>query len=211
MIGRNAAVMHWIALLLPLLLLAHRGQAVDLPSSAEYLRRHCAAHRAVYEPLIDGYLSQFRDGFTVAQLLTLPSVYNGTRMQREFSGGMPLLYIIDGELRVDASLPKPGNKRLKNLEYFGMPVLEQLARRARLPDLALLYSPFDEPTGAPLPLFPCREGDLSLAFLESPVQSSPQELQDQWPTQRSGWPEGPVDYTIQAPCVLVHCPEPCKN
>ncbi|EIE21194.1 hypothetical protein COCSUDRAFT_43516 [Coccomyxa subellipsoidea C-169] len=141
--------MHWIALLLPLLLLAHRGQAVDLPSSAEYLRRHCAAHRAVYEPLIDGYLSQFRDGFTVAQLLTLPSVYNGTRMQREFSGGMPLLYIIDGELRVDASLPKPGNKRLKNLEYFGMPVLEQLTRRARLPDLALLYSPFDEPTEFP--------------------------------------------------------------
>jgi hypothetical protein len=141
----------WIAVLLPLLLV-QGGQALDLLSSTQYLKRHCAAHQTIYEPLIDGYLSQYKDGFTVADLLTLPSVYNGTRMQREFSGGMPLLYILDGELRVDSSLPKPGNKRLKNLEYFGLPVLEQLARHARLPDLALLYSPFDEPTGPPLPI-----------------------------------------------------------
>lgn len=149
-IGRNASMTPWIAVLLPLLLV-QGGQALGLLSSPEYLKRHCAAHQTIYEPLIDGYLSQYKDGFTVADLLTLPSVYNGTRMQREFSGGMPLLYILDGELRVDSSLPMPGNKRLKNLEYFGMPVLEQLARRARLPDLALLYSPFDEPTGPPLP------------------------------------------------------------
>ena len=140
--------MMWLSSLLVLLLI-QQGQALTRLSSTEYLRRHCAAYQSSYAPLIDGYLSQFKDGFTVAQLLTLPSVYNGTRMQREFRGGMPLLYVIDGELHVDASLPDPGSKRLKNLEYFGMPVLEQLVSRARLPDLALLYSPFDEPTGVP--------------------------------------------------------------
>lgn len=147
----TAALMLWTTPLLALLLF-QGGPVLGQPSSAEYLRRNCAAHQATYAPLVNDYLSQFRDGFTVAQLLTLPSVYNGTRMQREFKGGMPLMYVIDGQLRVDSSLPNPGKKRLKNLEYFGMPVMEQLVARARLPDLALLYSPFDEPTGAPLPL-----------------------------------------------------------
>ena len=75
----------------------------------------------------------------------MPEGYNGSRLAREFPGGAtPILYVIDGRLRADASLPAPGGKVLKNLEYFGLPVLGQLAAAARLPDLALRYSPYDE-------------------------------------------------------------------
>lgn len=42
------------------------------------------------------------------------------------------------------SLPAPGSKRLRNLEYFGLPVLSALAEHVTLPDMALRYSPFDE-------------------------------------------------------------------
>ena len=52
------------------------------------------------------------------------------RLQREYGGAAALLYILDGEVLYDSSLPQPGGKRLKNLEYFGIPVLQQLAQLA---------------------------------------------------------------------------------
>ena len=36
----------------------------------------------------------------------------------------------------DSSLPQPGGKRLKNLEYFGIPILQQLAQLAGASALA---------------------------------------------------------------------------
>ena len=56
----------------------------------------------------------------------------------EYSGASPLLYILDGEVFYDSSLPQPGGKRLKNLEYFGIPILQQLAQLAGAPPFLVL-------------------------------------------------------------------------
>ena len=71
----------------------------------------------------------------------------GCRLQREYSGASPLLYILDGEVLYDSSLPQPGGKRLRNLEYFGIPVLQQLSQLA-----GALH--FAHPCSVPIPLIP---------------------------------------------------------
>ena len=106
------------------------ASAAERPSAFEYVATKCAAYTAAYAPLVDQYLSQFRGGFSLADILQTPAMYNNTRLQREFKGSLPLLYVLDGELFYDSSLPEPGAKRLKNLEFFGIPLLQQLAQLA---------------------------------------------------------------------------------
>ena len=100
------------------------------PSASEYIATRSTAYATAYEPLAEYYLSQFHGGFTTADILQMPAMYNGTRLQREFKGALPALYLLDGEVFYDSSLPQPGAKRLMNLEYFGIPVLQQLAQLA---------------------------------------------------------------------------------
>lgn len=67
-----------------------------------------------------------------------------------FEGGWAMLDLKHSHLAVsivdalDRTLPAPGGKRLRNLEYFGLPMLLALAERVTLPDMVLRYSPFDE-------------------------------------------------------------------
>ena len=114
-----------------LLLLTFAAYAsANRPSASEYVATQCAAYATAYEPLVEHYLSQFRGGFSLSDILQMPAVYNGTRLQREFEGALPVLYVLDGEVYHDSSLPEPGGKRLKNLEFFGIPLLQQLAHLA---------------------------------------------------------------------------------
>lgn len=114
-----------LMLVISLLLAVPAAEAIGRLSSAQYLVKRCAEHQAMYKPLIDGYLSQYTDGFATTQLLEVPLLYDGTKLQRDFKG-MPLLFVIQEELRMDKSLPPPGKKRLKNVEYFGIPLLQQV-------------------------------------------------------------------------------------
>lgn len=113
-----------------LLLTIAASASANRPSASEYVATQCAAYATAYEPLVEQYLSQFRGGFSTSDILQMPAVYNGTRLQREFEGALPVLYILDGEIYPDSSLPAPGGKRLKNLEFFGIPLLQQLSHLA---------------------------------------------------------------------------------
>ena len=113
-----------------LLLMVAAPASAKRPSASEYVATHCTAYAAAYEPLAEHYLSQFRGGFSTADILQRPAMYNRTRLQREFKGALPVLYILDGEIYRDSSLPQPGGKRLKNLEFFGIPLLQQLSQLA---------------------------------------------------------------------------------
>lgn len=106
------------------------AQSQSRPRALEYVRTTCSAHSAIYEPLVADLLSQYQSGFSTADLLRMPANYNGSRLQLEIQGALPMLYIINGQLWVDYSLSQPGGKRLKNLEYFGIPLLQQLSQEA---------------------------------------------------------------------------------
>ncbi len=112
--------------------------SAERPSASEYLATQCAAYATAYDPLVEHYLSQFRGGFSTSDILQMPAMYNGTRLQREFKGALPVLYILDGEVYRDSSLPQPGGKRLKNLEFFGIPLLQQLSQLAGDVQLCIL-------------------------------------------------------------------------
>ena len=113
-----------------LLLMVAAFASAKRPSATEYVANHCTAYAAAYESLTEHYLSQFRGGFSTADILQRPAMYNHSRLQREYKGALPVLYILDGNIYYDSSLPQPGGKRLKNLEYFGIPLLQQLAQLA---------------------------------------------------------------------------------
>lgn len=100
------------------------------PSATQYIASACTTYAMEYEPLVEQYLGQFQGGFSTSDLLQVPSMYNGSRLQAEFRGAALLLYVLDGQVFFDASLPRPGGKRLKNMEYFGIPVLQQLSQLA---------------------------------------------------------------------------------
>ena len=133
-----------------LLLTIAASATADRPSASEYVATQCAAYAAAYDPLVEHYLSQFRGGFSTSDILQMPAVYNGTRLQRDFQGALPVLYILDGEVYYDSSLPQPGGKRLKNLEFFGIPLLQQLGRLAGVMQFCTLAVPQQHLCIAPL-------------------------------------------------------------
>ena len=133
-----------------LLLTIAASASADRPSASEYVATQCAAYAAAYDPLVDFYLSQFRGGFSTSDILRMPAMYNGTRLQKDFKGALPVLYVLDGEVYRDSSLPRPGGKRLKNLEFFGIPLLQQLGQLAGVMQFYTLAVPRKYLSRAPL-------------------------------------------------------------
>ena len=128
----RALVIAWLLVISVLI----SGKRQPRLTASGYIATACQAFTAIYEPLVASSLSQFQDGFSTADLLEAPKSYNTSRLQ-DFRT-MSLLYIIDGQLWIDGSLPQPGGKRLKNLEYFGIPLLQQLSQVA---GMWLAYGP----------------------------------------------------------------------
>ena len=52
-----------------LMLLQLLGQALSQASIAEFLQRDCAAYQHTHAQLVEGYMQQFPDGFSVANVL----------------------------------------------------------------------------------------------------------------------------------------------
>ena len=48
-------------------------------TASEYISTVCADYGTVYGPLMESYLSQFQGGFSTADILQLPAMYNGSR------------------------------------------------------------------------------------------------------------------------------------
>lgn len=66
------------------LLAALAGPAAARPearsTASEYISTVCADYGAAYGPLVESYLSQFQGGFSTADILQLPAMYNGSRL-----------------------------------------------------------------------------------------------------------------------------------
>lgn len=118
----------WQLALAGLIAAATHAQGGGKPPASVYVDTACINYSAAYKPLVTSYLSQYRSGFSTAELLQMPTAYNGSRLQAEFQGALPVVYLLDGKIWLDTSLPQPGGKRLKNMEYFGIPLLQQLAQ-----------------------------------------------------------------------------------
>jgi hypothetical protein len=136
-----------LALLLLLLLRRALFAQAVLQSTTHFLQHSCAAYEASHARLVQDAMSQFPDGFSAADVLHAAAGRNDSRLARELGPVRPLLYVLEGTLCMDRTLPQPGGKRLRNFEYFGLPVLSSLAARMALPDMLLHYSPFDEQGG----------------------------------------------------------------
>ena len=48
-------------------------------TASEYISANCADYGNAYGPLVESYLSQFQGGFSTADILQLPAMYNGSR------------------------------------------------------------------------------------------------------------------------------------
>ena len=49
-------------------------------TASEYISTVCADYGTAYGPLVESYLSQFQGGFSTADILQLPAMYNGSRL-----------------------------------------------------------------------------------------------------------------------------------
>ena len=70
----------WQALALLAALAAPAAARPEARSTAsEYISTVCADYGTAYGPLVETYLSQFQGGFSTADILQLPAMYNGSR------------------------------------------------------------------------------------------------------------------------------------
>ena len=71
----------WQALALLAALAAPVAARPEARSTAsEYISTVCADYGTAYGPLVESYLSQFQGGFSTADILQLPAMYNGSRL-----------------------------------------------------------------------------------------------------------------------------------
>ena len=70
----------WQALALLAALAAPAAARLEARSTAsEYISTVCGDYSTAYGPLVESYLSQFQGGFSTADILQLPAMYNGSR------------------------------------------------------------------------------------------------------------------------------------
>ena len=70
----------WQALALLAALAAPAAARPEARSTAsEYISTVCAEYGTAYGPLVESYLSQFQGGFSTADILQLPAMYNNSR------------------------------------------------------------------------------------------------------------------------------------
>ena len=71
----------WQALALLAVLVAPATARLEARTTAsEYISTVCVDYGTAYGPLVDSYLSQFQGGFSTADILQLPAMYNGSRL-----------------------------------------------------------------------------------------------------------------------------------